>query len=251
MFDLTERLHSILIVDDQPELLDSLRLALEAVGYHVLTATDGIEALEILRAQAVDMILADIAMPRLNGYQLYERVRQNPDWVLIPFIFLTARTLDSDIRYGKELGVDDYLVKPIQPEDLLAAVSGKLRRAQQLARLALPTPGALSRSERLAVGQLQIDPAQHRVALKGQPIQLSSREFTLLEHLARYPDQVVSPQDLIQATHGLSTDAIEAGALLRPLVRSVRRKLGYAAGEMGCIRNVRGVGYQLIAPDDE
>ncbi|MBN1887030.1 MAG: response regulator transcription factor [Thermoflexales bacterium] len=251
MSEITSQRHSVLVVDDQPELLDSLKLALEAAGYQVLTAADGVEAIEILRAQAVDLVLADIAMPHMNGYQLYERVRQNPDWMLMPFIFLTARTLDSDIRYGKELGVDDYLAKPIQPEDLLAAVSGKLRRARQLGRLpAPPTPGG-AKPASIAVGQLQIDPAQHRIMLSGQPISLSSREFILLEYLARHSDQVVSPQDLVQATHKLKTDSTEAGALLRPLIRSVRRKLGYAVGEMGCISNVRGVGYQLIAPDDE
>ena len=131
---------SILIVDDQPEIVDNVALILDAEGYQALTANDGIEALHVLERQPVDLILADIAMPRLNGYQLYERVRQNPDWIAIPFMFLTARTLDSDIRYGKELGVDDYLTKPIQPEDLLSAVQGKLRRAQQLAQL-LGQPG--------------------------------------------------------------------------------------------------------------
>jgi DNA-binding response OmpR family regulator len=185
MSGITGQRHPILIVDDQPELLDNLRLTLEAAGYQILTAADGIEALGILQAQAVDLILADIAMPGMNGYQLYERVRQNPDWTFMPFIFLTARTLDSDIRFGKELGVDDYLAKPIQPEDLLAAVSGKLRRAQQLAQLsALPASGG--KLARIVVGRLQIDPAQHRVEL-----------------------------------------------------------------EMGCISNVRGVGYQLIVPDDD
>jgi CheY-like chemotaxis protein len=127
---------SILVVDDQPTLLENVEFMLAAAGYQVLTACDGIEALDLLQTQAADLILADIAMPRLDGYQLYERVRQNPDWVAIPFMFLTARTLDSDIRHGKELGVDEYLTKPIQPEDLLTAVQDKLRGAQQLAQLA-------------------------------------------------------------------------------------------------------------------
>ena len=147
---MTEIRASILVVDDQPVLLENIRLALESTGNRVWTAEDGIEALAILRKERMDLILADIAMPRMNGYQLYERVRGNPRWVTIPFIFLTARALDSDIRYGKEMGVDDYLTKPIQPEDLLAAVHGKLRRARQLARAPLRSPvpcnGALRRS---------------------------------------------------------------------------------------------------------
>ena len=87
----------------------------------------------MLKTQPVDLILADIAMPRMNGYQLYEQVRRDPRWVLIPFVFISARALDSDVRYGKALGVDDYLIKPFQLEDLLAVVAGRLRRARELA----------------------------------------------------------------------------------------------------------------------
>ena len=123
---------SILVVDDEPNFLDNIRLALEAEGYRVLSAGNGVEALAVLHSQPVNLILADIAMPDMNGYQLYERVRERPQWLTIPFVFLTARKLDSDIRYGKELGVDGYLTKPIRAADLLAVVRGKLRRAQQL-----------------------------------------------------------------------------------------------------------------------
>jgi DNA-binding response OmpR family regulator len=240
---------TLLVADDQPELQAMLSLTLESAGFHVLRAGDGIEALAILQAQAVDLILADIAMPRMNGYQLHQRVRENPHWLAIPFIFLTARSLDSDIRYGKELGVDDYLTKPIEPEDLLAAVQGRLRRASQLAHLlvsqATPAP---SDQRSISVGRLRIDAGQHRAWMDGQLLDLSAREFTLLEYLARRADTMVSPQELIRVTHGLETDDVEAGSLLRPMIRSLRRKLGYAVGEMGCIENVRGVGYRLIVP---
>jgi len=241
----------ILVVDDEPHLLEGIRLTLETADYAVLTARDGVEALLVLQSQPVGLILADIAMPRMNGYQLYERVRGNPQWVAIPFIFLTARAMDSDIRYGKELGADDYLTKPFNPEDLLAAVRGKLRRAQQLAQ----QPARFAQSSELGtyvltVGDLRIDPGQHRVWLYADPIGLSAKEFTLLEHLAQRVNQVVSPQELIRATHGLETDYLEASSLLRPLIRTLRRKLGYSVGEMGCIENVRGVGYRLVPPGD-
>ena len=240
---------TILVADDQPDLQAMISLTLESAGFQVLRAGDGLEALAILQAQAVDLILADIAMPRMNGYQLYQRARENPRWLAIPFIFLTARSLDSDIRYGKELGVDDYLSKPIEPEDLLAAVQGRLRRAWQLAQLmAQPAAPALVEQHRIAVGRLRIDAGQHRAWMDDQLIDLSAREFTLLEYLARRADTMVSPQALISVTHGLETDDLEAGSLLRPMIRSLRRKLGYAVGEMGCIENVRGVGYRLIAP---
>jgi DNA-binding response OmpR family regulator len=99
------------------------------------------------------------------------------------------------------------------------------------------------------VGRLILDADQYRTWLDGQVIHLSAKEFVLLEYLARRQGTLVSPHDLIRVTHGLDTDDVEAGSLLRPLIRSLRRKLGYRAGEAGCIENVRGVGYQLIAPD--
>ena len=239
---------SILVVDDQPSLLENIELTLETLGYRVLTASHGVEALEVLTSEAVNLILADIAMPRMNGYELYERVRKNPQWATIPFVFLTARAMDSDIRYGKQLGVDDYLTKPIEPEDLVAAVEGKLRRARQLIdSIAQFTPQS-PRDRVLTVGPLHVDAGQHRVRLGEEEILLSAREFALLEHLAGHAGEVVPPQELIRVTHGFDTDPLDAGALLRPLVFSLRRKLGYRVAEKSCVENVRGVGYRLVTP---
>jgi len=238
---------SILVVYDWPRILKAVRLTLEAEGYRVLTASDGLEALDVLRAQPVDLILADIAMPRMNGYQLYERVRENPQWVEIPFIFLTARTLDSDILYGKELGVDDYLTKPVEAEGLLAAVRGRLRRARQLIQTRSPSP----EQHVLTVGKLRIAAGQYRAWLGAKELQLSAKEFNLLERLAQRQGDVLSPQELIRVTHGLDADRVEAGNLVRPLIRTLRRKLGYPVGDMGCIENVHGVGYRLVVPADD
>ena len=236
---------TILIVDDLPDMRDNLALLLEASGYQTLNAGDGLEALEMLENNTVDLVLADIAMPRMNGYQLYERLRQEARWVTLPFIFLTARAMDSDIRFGKELGADDYLTKPIQPEDLLATVRGRLRRARQLAQIPVPNIA----EDVLEIGRLRIASAQHRAWLNEQLINLSAREFTLLEALARRAGQVISPEALLQITHELDIrDPNEASSLLRPLIRTLRRKLGYEVGEMGCIENVRGVGYRLNPP---
>ncbi len=239
---------SILLVDDQVELLNAIKRVLEHDGYQVLTAENGIEALAILEQENIDLILADIAMPNMNGYQLYKRVIQNSHWVVIPFVFLSGRGMDSDIRYGKELGVDDYLIKPIATEDLLAVVRGRLRRARQMASsLSLPpAPSPAGETTIWTLGQLQIAPEQHRVWKNGKPVKLSAKEFQLLKRLAQHPNNVLSLEDLLQATHGLETNYADAGVLLRPLIRSLRRKLGYPAGEMGCIESVRGAGYKLL-----
>lgn len=244
-----ETVASILVADDEPNLRDSIRQALERVGYRVLTAGDGEKALALLESQPVDLVLADVAMPGMNGYQLYERVREKPQWTAVSFIFLTGRALDSDIRYGKELGADDYLTKPIAPQDLLAAIRGKLRRGRQIAeQLAESASLSASESRSLIVGKLRIDSVRHDTWLDGEPIHLSVKEFLLLERLAQRVGQPVSPQKLVRATHGLDTNPGKASSLLRPLVFSLRRKLGYQAGDAGCIENVRGVGYRLIPP---
>ena len=255
---------SILLVDDDPEMLDGLSLTLGAAGYRVITAPNGALALQRLLDHRVDLIIADIAMPHLNGYQLFEQVRQNPALVGIPFLFLTARALDSDVRFGKAMGVDDYLVKPITPEDLLATVTGRLRRLADLARVAapppapmpaptptpepVPAPASARPSDVVRVGELRVAPVQYRVWMGEEEIQLSPREFKILAALARRPGEVIEPRELLEFSHGLSTDNVEAGLLLRPVIRSLRRRLGYPIGVTGCIENVRGIGYRLTPP---
>lgn len=122
----------ILVVDDEPVIRDSIAEILHLHGYQVLTASNGIEGLEAIRQEIPDLIISDIMMPEMNGYQFYQRVRSNSEWLWIPFIFLSAKREGEDIRFGKELGVEDYLKKPIDAEDLLAAVIGCLKRFHQL-----------------------------------------------------------------------------------------------------------------------
>jgi DNA-binding response OmpR family regulator len=245
-----EAIASILVVDDEPDLLNHIGLALEAAGYRVLKANDGLEALDRLQLGPVDLIVADIAMPGLNGYQLYERVRERREWTMIPFLFLTARTLDSDIQFGKALGVDDYLTKPIRAAELLATVRGKLHRTEQLTNAFGEQYGLPSRETNLLImGPLKIEPGQHRVWLNGEEIKLSAREFALLEYLARQAGKIVAPSDAIRITHQLQTHPLEAGQLLRPLIFSLRSKLAAVSGGVNYVENVRGVGYRLIVPN--
>ncbi len=124
---------TILVIEDDPILLEGVHDILDLAGYHVLAANNGLEALQVLEGQErPDLILSDIMMPRMNGYSFYEAVRAHPEWVAIPFIFLTARGEKADVRLGKQLGVDDYIVKPFEAEDLLVAIAAKLRRTAEL-----------------------------------------------------------------------------------------------------------------------
>ncbi len=124
----------ILIVEDDSSMRSAIEDLLRLHGFEVCGAEDGFEALDLMRHQIPDLILADIMMPSMNGYQFYHRVRGRPEWLWIPFIFLTAKNSAEDVRYGRELGVDDYIVKPFEPGDLLAAVLGKLGRFDDLTR---------------------------------------------------------------------------------------------------------------------
>jgi CheY-like chemotaxis protein len=120
----------LFLVEDNPDVLYNLKLTLEFNDYEVQTAKDGIEAVEKLGSfeKLPDLIISDIMMPRMNGYDFFKSVSENPSWSTIPFIFLTARTSPKDIRFGKMLGVDDYIIKPFKEADLLASIAGKIRR---------------------------------------------------------------------------------------------------------------------------
>lgn len=243
-------MNTILVIDDEPNLRDVICQTLEESGYAVVRAGNGREALQKLADSPVDMIVTDIEMPDLNGYQLLERIRSDAAWAATPFLFLSGRNLNSDIRFGKELGADDYLTKPVMPEDLLAAVRGKFRRTQQLLQhqnqLSAPVDTKAEIELHLRCGLLKINLDQHRVWLNNDSVELTAREFTLLTLLAEKHHKVLSPEAIVSATHKIETDDyMEASNLVRPYIRSVRRKLGYPVGKMGCIENVRGVGYRL------
>jgi DNA-binding response OmpR family regulator len=123
---------TILVVEDDPAMIEALRDILDLAGYGVVTARNGVEALAVLGQRLPDLIISDIQMPRMDGYQFYGQVRAHPDWVRVPFIFLTAKGQKADVRRGKMLGADDYLTKPFDEADLLVAVQAKLNRRAEL-----------------------------------------------------------------------------------------------------------------------
>ncbi len=117
---------TILVLDDNCDFLMNIELILEMEGYQVLSACNGLEALALLERTKPDLIISDIMMPEMDGYEFFQRVRRNPELLTVPFIFLSAKGEREDIRFGKQLGVDDYLTKPLEPEDLLIAVEARL-----------------------------------------------------------------------------------------------------------------------------
>jgi len=241
----------ILVVEDNRDMTAALKLALEMEGYQVLTAADGVEALRILERVTPDLILADIMMPRMNGYELYQTTHQDERWLSIPFIFLTAKTDKEDIRLGKEMGADDYLVKPVEKEDLIAAVRGKLKRVTELkaaAEAAHERPEGLAPKGTLKTGDLIIDLDRHVVTIKGEPVHLTPTEFDLLTCLANNLDFVVSCQELVKQVHQYHCDdESEAREIIRPHIKNLRRKIEPDPNHFTYIINVRGVGYKLVS----
>ena len=232
----------ILVVDDHVAILKAIERVLEAAGYQVLTAHDGIEALGVLQSQPVDMVLADIAMPNMNGYQLYEQVRKNAQWMIIPFVFLTARVMDSDIRYGKRLGVDDYLTKPIDPEDLLATVQGKLRRAEQLVQVCRqPTRSQQMRASAYSDGYLTIDLKNRRVLVHDEPVKLTPTEYRLLAYLFENAGRTLSFRQILETVWGWEyQDSVD---YVHVYISHLRRKLEKDPRHPEYLLTEHGVGY--------
>jgi DNA-binding response OmpR family regulator len=243
----------ILVVDDEPDARAWLELVLKRHSYHPHLAGDGTVALELLQANRIDLILADVAMSGLNGYQLCQLVKTSdkPDWALIPFIFISGRAMASDIRYGKSLGVDDYLTKPLVVEDLLAVIKGKLWAAERLQ--AVFTPSRPENPEPILTlticdRQLRLDHEQRQAWLDGDELPLTRKELRLLAYLARRPGWVVSDVELVKVTHGLERVSKQQARRksVRSIVSYLSRKLAHHLGDVECIQTVRGRGYMLV-----
>lgn len=238
---------TILVVDDDPTILTVLECLLQQHGYRVLLACDGADALNVLRQQPVGLILADVAMPGLNGYQLCEQVKSadDPALALTPVILFSARSLASDVRFGKALGADDYLTKPLNLDILLAVVQGKLWAAERLRTVFNPLD-APEPVINLTLGQrqLRLEPECGQVWLDDRTLPLTVKEMRLLAYLARRPGWVVSDVELVEVTHGLKQASKQEarGKAVRSIVAYLRRKLAGAV----CIETVRGRGYMLV-----
>lgn len=210
----------ILVVEDEEVIRESVAEILELKGFQVLTASDGLQALSLLEIETPDLILADIMMPQMNGYQFYQRVRSNPNWVWIPFIFLSAKGAGEDVRFGKELGVDDYLHKPIDAEDLISAVIGRLRRYETLAGDGSKSPSAGPRFE---------DPPTRPA---GMGFDITTREHEVLSLMAKGKTNSEIASELIIGTATVKT---HVSSILSKLNASNRVEAVTRAIELGLV----------------
>jgi two-component system OmpR family response regulator len=216
----------VLVAEDDPKLARALDHGLRRAGYGVDVAHDGDAALLNARVYDYDAVVLDVMMPGLDGLQVCRALREDSRW--LPVLLLTARDQVPDRIRGLDAGADDYLVKPFDFGELLARVRALVRRG--------PSP----RPPTLSVGHLRVDPAAHAVTLGDRRVDLTAREFAVLEYLARHAGQVVSRTELIEhvwdANWYGSTNVVDV-------------YVGYLRGKLGrsLIETVRGVGYRLVA----
>ena len=225
--------HTVLVVDDDPNVVELARLYLERDGYRVLTALDGANGLALARDEQPSLVVLDVMLPHLNGLDVCRALRQES---AVPIIMLTARVDEEDRLTGLELGADDYITKPFSPRELAARVRAVLRRTARDIRK--DEPAALS------VGPIELDLRYRRVAANGSEVRLTPTEFKLLALLMQQPGRTYSRDEIIDRVLGDDFDGFDR--TVDAHVSSLRRKLA-AVDEAGSklIQTVYGSGYRL------
>lgn len=226
----------ILVVDDEPAVLEGIALLLERAGYQAQRAASAAESLDWLaHAPPPALIILDVRMPKVDGFTVCRRVRERAPY--IPMLMLSACDTLHDKVTGLELDADDYMVKPFAPAELLARVRATLRFAEQ--RAASPSERAVLRG-----GGIQLDQAQHRAAVRGQPIELTSKEWALLELLLKHPGQAFGRETLLQRVWG--DDYAGDSRTVDMLVKRLRAKVEADPEQPRVIQTVRGFGYRFV-----
>ncbi|WP_213818777.1 response regulator transcription factor [Garciella nitratireducens] len=222
----------ILVVDDEPSITDLIKLDLEFEGYQVETAYDGREALEKVENFHPDLIILDIMLPHITGYEVCRKVNEKYN---IPIILLTAKTDIVDKVLGLELGADDYITKPFDNRELLARVKALIRR--------ISNPQKEDNNEVIENGDLKIIPNERKVLLKDKEIHLTPKEYDLLYLLAQHPEQVFPRENLLEKIWGY--DYFGDTRTVDMHIQRIRKKIGDHSSNPKYLQTVFGVGYKM------
>ncbi|HEY2917159.1 MAG TPA: response regulator transcription factor [Candidatus Limnocylindrales bacterium] len=228
---------TVLVVDDEPKIVQLARDYLEHAGFEVVTTGDGAQALQVARSRRPDLIVLDLGLPGMDGLDVTKALRAESD---VPVVILTARDDEVDKIVGLELGADDYLTKPFSPRELVARVRTVLRRSE---RAATAEPAA-----RLVAGDLVVDRERHAVEVAGRPVDLTATEFSILATLAARPGRVFTRSQLLDAVHGVAFESYERA--IDAHVKNIRRKLEPDPHAPRYLITVHGVGYRVADPGD-
>jgi two-component system alkaline phosphatase synthesis response regulator PhoP len=215
----------ILIVDDEPQIVEICKDYLKAAGYETVTANNGQQGVSLARREKPDLIVLDLMMPEMDGLEVTRTIRRESD---VPIIMLTARVEETDKLIGLELGADDYITKPFSPRELVARIRVVLRRV-------VSTP----ENDIIRAGSVELDRAHYEVHVSDKTIPLTSTEFELLATLMSQPGRIFSRAQLLTATHGVSFESLERA--IDSHIRNLRRKLE----PDDLIVTVHGVGYKF------
>lgn len=225
---------AILLVDDEQEILDLLEIYLKNEGFVLVRASNGEEALEVLKQKEVDLIILDIMMPRMDGIQACMKIREEKH---MPIIMLSAKSQDMDKIMGLSTGADDYMTKPFNPLELVARVKSQLRRYKRL-NVAVPRL-----EEEIEIDDLIINTATHEVKVEGREVKLTPREFAILELLARNRGIVFSIQKIYESVW--NEMFYESDNTVMVHIRKIREKLEATPRQPKYIKTVWGVGYKI------
>lgn len=222
----------ILVVDDEPELRSMLGRYLRNEGFEVAEAVTGAEALQRVRDGSPDLVILDVGLPDMDGFEVLRRLRTSSD---VAVIMLTAHTEEIDRVVGLSVGADDYVTKPFSPRELVARIQAVLRRSRA---------GARNNEELLVFGGLTIDLAAHEVRQNDEPVELSALEFALLAALATSPNRVFTRAQLLERVWGWDYFGVER--VVDVHIANLRKALGDQAADPRYLATVRGVGYKFV-----
>ena len=221
----------ILVVEDEEDILELMKFNLMKEGYHVSTAVTGEKALQAVTKNPPDLIILDLMLPDADGFEVCRRLKNQPDTKHIPIAMVTAKSEESDIVAGLEMGADDYITKPFSPKVLVARIRAIFRRMGQ---------EPVDENSIIKIHDLVIHPGRHQVQVNGQPVSLTSSEFRLLHLLASRPGWVFSRYQILDMLHGKDCPITDRSVDVQ--IVGLRKKLN---GASQYIETVRGVGYRF------
>jgi len=230
-----QRLGRVLLVEDEQDVAEMIRYNLTKEGYDVVLCSNGNEALRLARENRPDVLLLDIMIPQLNGWEVCRRIKKDPELATIPVIMVSGRVEEGDKVLGFEVGADDYVTKPFSPRELIARIRAVLRRGRQV--------DAKEKKASLKVGDLEIDRYRFEVRMKNRPVELTPKEFELLATLVGAPGRVFGREELLDIVWG--RDGFVEPRTVDVHVARLRGKFSAARLEEPGIETVRGVGYRF------
>ena len=227
-------MYNILVCDDDKEIVEAIDIYLSQEGYHILKAYDGVEALNILEKEKVNLLILDVMMPKLDGIRATLKIRETNS---VPIIILSAKSEDSDKILGLNIGADDYVTKPFSPSELVARVKAHLARYERLIGSATPE------NDIVEIRGIKIDKTARRVWVNGEEKQFTTKEFDLLTFLAENPNHVFTKEELFKEIWNM--DSVGDIATVTVHIKKIREKIEMNTAKPQYIETIWGVGYRF------